>query len=96
MAVAPISGLEALRSEPGATDDTSGWHLRLRRSPLALLCSYLRPGLGLTGANLRRLANLSALVGTLKDPWAIFCDWNNPPEVMRNWAEHVGGTILLA
>ena len=77
-------------------DDTSGWSFRLRRGALNLLCTYLRPGLGVSGANARRLANLGALLSTLTDPWAIFADWNNPPEVMQAWAEHMGGEVVTA
>ena len=72
-------------------------NLHLKRSNLVVILLYLTSSSGLDLGNKRRLASVSALVATLKDPWLILGDWNLPPSELESsgWLEKIQGELVL-
>ena len=85
---------KAARSE--MADDIAPCIVHLKGVKVLMVAAYLRPGLGLTGDNLRRLQSLGAMVGATTHPWLIYADWNIVPEELEasHWLDLVHGTIL--
>ena len=84
--------LEAL-----GTDDLVAMALHLKGEVVLLLGGYMRPGLGLKGANLIRLRNLAAVISTWTGPWLAYMDWNMPPDELKEseWLSKLNGVLLL-
>lgn len=60
----------------------------------ALVAAYLLPGLGPTGQNLTRLAELGSVLRALRVPWLIAADWNMEAGLLQRsqWLAEMAGT----
>ena len=94
MAATPVPCLEEARSTGGVMD-VSGLALHLRGGCVVVLSAYLRPTIGTAGENLRRLADLLALVRGFKVDWVIYADWNATPRQLAQtgWLRDADGVL---
>ncbi len=83
--------------KPRATgNDWAAVIVNLRSMPLLLITVYLTSNVGLEAANVRKLAQIEALIQELGIFYCIGGDWNMQPEEIAesNWVSRINGSIV--